>query len=210
MRRCARRGDPERAQRPRRGKRKGARSPRVNGARGRHPRGRAMIAQQTASRAKLRQFAASLCPGVEATSDAEMSTDGLDGRAGWLPKIPRRAMPAPHAIVRSNLRPDEPDPRHCALRSGPMGQHLWRSVVQTPRTLRERSAVIAARAAVLSRRIVCGASASTTGTWPLDAAGVARPADRRVACSQEVAPLIPSQPTAFTTHSGRGLEHVFA
>jgi hypothetical protein len=96
-----------------------------------------------------------------------------------------------------------------------MGQHLWRGVIQTPRTLRQRSAVIAVRAAVLPRRIVRGAvargvSASTTERWPLEAAGVVRPLDRRVACSQEVVPLISSWPTAFTTHSGRGLENVFA
>jgi hypothetical protein len=74
-----------------------AASRRVKGASGCHPRGRPMIRTKQPRRgrraaATIRSISGlsrlvilggdSRCP--------EMSTDGLDGRAGWLPKIPRR------------------------------------------------------------------------------------------------------------------------
>ena len=128
---------------------------------------------------KLRQLAASSCRPGGGILDARMSTDGLDGAAGWLPKIPpAHQWPAPDA-TRSNLRPDEPDQLH-RLR-GPQSMARRASVVQTPCPSRRwPSALIAPRAAAFSTLIASAAHATSAsmirntppsrklpGTWHL-------------------------------------------
>ena len=135
--------------------------------------------QPTAAVAKAATIGSIFVPTRWGILDARMSTDGLDGAPGWLPKIPpAHQWPAPDA-TRSNLRPDEPDQPH-RLR-GPQSMARRASVVQTPRPSRRwPSALIAPRAAAFSTLIASAAHATSAsmirntppsrklpGTWHL-------------------------------------------